>query len=453
VAVAFRAGSGGSNNAATTSLVPTLPTGTAVGDLTLIYVQCTNADVAYGAATGGWVKLAEHSNFLFTNLAGAIYGRVWTATPAAPTITFADGSNAGGAISWSAVSFLPGAGGTLDFDNVADPGKFTASGTSFAVNSRTAAASSVCSVIFSGQRSNTTGTATIASTTPTNWTQPTGVSKSTTFTATTAGNEQLGTNIFYRLAQSGAVAPGNVTINRDASSSIWHLLIVETLPTTNLTSLADATGTGTLTATTVPGGSRTAAFTGTGTLGLTQSKPAVTTTAGPSGSGVLSATTTARVSQSAALAGSGTLSGNAVAVSTASAALTGSGTLTGAQVPKPVTPAAFTGSGTLAATAASGVVAFYTGSGTLAAAQARLTVTTTPALSGSGALTAVRTPVIPSTAAMTGSGTLAASPTTVRRADLSGSGALAATTSRAMQRALLYEIVSGAWSPVTVTRL
>lgn len=231
MSVVLRAGTGGGSNTAVTSMVTNLPAGTAIGDLTMIFVECTNADVIYGAATGGWVKLAEHSNILNSNLAGAIYSRVWTTTPAAPTITFADGNNAGGMVSWSAISFSPGAGGTLVVDNATDGGKFFGSGTSFAINAKVANAAEVCSVVFAGQRSNTINSSTIVSSPSTGYTQPTGVSKGTTMTGTTVGtNENIGTNIFYRLAQSGTIAPAAYTVNRDASASDWHFLIAEVTP-------------------------------------------------------------------------------------------------------------------------------------------------------------------------------------------------------------------------------
>jgi chitinase len=109
-----------------------------------------------------------------------------------------------------------------------------------------ATASEVASVIFSGQASNTvTAGTTIGSTPPTNWIQPTGVSRGTTSSAF----ENIGTNILYRLAQSGTIAPGNVVLNRDGSSSIWHMLIKETVTSTHLTASAALSGSGALAAT------------------------------------------------------------------------------------------------------------------------------------------------------------------------------------------------------------
>jgi hypothetical protein len=105
-----------------------------------------------------------------------------------------------------------------------------------------ATASEVASVIFSGQASNTvTAGTTIGSTPPTNWIQPTGVSRGTT----SSTFENIGTNILYRLAQSGTIAPGNVVLNRDGSSSIWHILIKETVASTHLTASAALSGSGT----------------------------------------------------------------------------------------------------------------------------------------------------------------------------------------------------------------
>lgn len=244
MSVVFRAGSGGHSNTALTSFVPTLPTGTAIGDVTFIYVQCTNPDVVYGGATSGWVKLAEHQNSLGTDLAGVIYGKVWTTTPANPTVTFVDANGVGGAICWSAAAFSPGAGGTLSFDNVSDPGRFAGAGTSFPVNGRTPTASEVASVVFSGERSNTVNAATITGTLPADLTQPINVHKSTT----SGTFPNVGTNIGYRLGVTAAYTPGNITTNRDASSSVWHLMVTETAPPHPIVS-AKLTGKGALSTT------------------------------------------------------------------------------------------------------------------------------------------------------------------------------------------------------------
>jgi hypothetical protein len=133
VSVAFRAGSGGSNNATTTSFVPTLPTGTAVGDITLIFVECNNADVLYGAATSGWVKLAEHQNFIWTNITGVVYGIVWTDHPGRPDDLVQGRQQRGRRDLMVGRHLLPGRGRHPRLRQRGRPGNHTAPGTSFPV--------------------------------------------------------------------------------------------------------------------------------------------------------------------------------------------------------------------------------------------------------------------------------------------------------------------------------
>jgi hypothetical protein len=151
-------------------------------------------------------------------------------------------------------------------------------------------------------------------------------------------------------------------------------------------------GAGTLSVAATPAVSSSPALSGGGTLAVTARTPAVATTPALGGTGTLAVTArTPAVTTAPALGGTGTLNVSTGSAGSSSPALSGAGALTVARTPAFATTPSLAGTGTLTVTAllATSSPATFSGDGVLAAL-AQMAISTSLAFLGSGTLTAER---------------------------------------------------------------
>lgn len=220
------AASGGNQGATTaTSQAITLPTGTTTNDL-VYFVISIGATGVTGAAAAGWTLVT--TDLGATPAATAIVGyRTIQAGDLAPTVTW----TGAGKVAWSAIALAPASGKQAVHSGFATVLSGTTTATSRTPNSYAAGAASGASVILNAHRASATATTAIATTPPTNWTEPTTGDQSTSV-GNTSTTRQVSTEVSYRLAQTGTIAPGSEAVSPTSFSVVSHAFAVEQDPPT-----------------------------------------------------------------------------------------------------------------------------------------------------------------------------------------------------------------------------
>jgi hypothetical protein len=219
VALSLRAASGGQLVAATpVSQVVTLPAGTATNDI-VYFIVTVGAVITAPAATGWTLTLTTNATAIESTIVGY---RTIQAGDTSPTVTW----TTAGKVSWVAIALQPAAGTTavhIGYGTVLNTG---VTATSQTPNTYAAGTASGASVLLTGSRGSTNVATAVATTPPTNWTEPTNGDQSTA-TGTTAATQQIAAEVSYRLAQTGTITPGAQAITPTAFAIVHHAFAVE----------------------------------------------------------------------------------------------------------------------------------------------------------------------------------------------------------------------------------
>jgi hypothetical protein len=222
MALSFLAASGGQDAATEdTTVITTLPTGTAAGDITL-YLSVVGSSATW-QALANWTIEAQATNPNGTIHSAAVYSRIWSGTPAAPTFT----SSVAGKNAWVGITFRPGAGETPSLHAIATTLISTA-GTTATPNPTTSSDASAISLVFNSNRAQANGATGITQTpasTPNVYTEPTNGDQSTAV-GTTNALRQVGAHLAYRTGiGTGTIQPGAFTFNVSVIDIAFHLVI------------------------------------------------------------------------------------------------------------------------------------------------------------------------------------------------------------------------------------
>jgi len=424
VALTFTAGTPVESTGSVTSTTVTLPAGIGAGDYTIICVAM-NASSGTITTPAGWTNILASTATVNGSTSGkfAVFYRKWVSGDGSVAITTSSGR----------VGAVPirvqGADQTTFVDVTSSVSQLASAITVHTAPTITPTTGWLMNVFAA--RSATNGVF------MTPWgSLQSGLAKA----GETSGKATAATNAGILLTWQ-AVTPGVATGTRTASSPAtatgslaFSFSLKEAVTGQNEVASVSLSGSGTLSATSVPGYARSASLSGSGTLTATATRHTAIT-ANLSGSGTLTSTRTPAANASGTLSGSGTLTSTRVVGFTRTGTLSGTGALSGVGVPGYARTANLSGSGTLTSSTTPSVSrsASLSGSGTLSgtATQGGSAYSASVSLSGSGTLTGTSKPGYARSASLSGSGTLSGTAKAHKTAtgSFSSTGTLSASVS------------------------
>lgn len=220
MAIALRAASSDGTPLGTSWPI-TYPAGSAVGDYVFVVLGLGNAAGSFNTGPFGDMSLLSTD----TNSGDpggyytGLYGGLLTSTTG-PTITSTTSGNKG---AWVAIAF---SGTSLTLDGAVAKTINTVTNTSHTPPAKTATQASVVSILLHSARNSATGATGPTTTPPTNWTEPASGDVASS-AGTTSANRQVGCAVSYRLAQSGTITPGALTLSLTGFADLYHVLLYE----------------------------------------------------------------------------------------------------------------------------------------------------------------------------------------------------------------------------------
>lgn len=422
----------------TTGLTMVPPSGTAAGDLEIIWVLNKNSSVdptdPSGGAAGTWARIPSGSAEVGTGGDGVGTGRIritgwWRILATASTSTSITITGANRSLGGGMVYHLTGAGSwatpTASFGSDTDSST-TAFIALMAADLAAAVDEYVLSIgAFTAATALNGRSLTIPNSTQSRYDQ-------INSTGGSVGNE-IFTWTDQRVGMVGTQSGASTTGATSGVGTTGGAMQIRIGLSSGASQTADAalSGTGTLASSATNAKTADSALTGAGSLAATTtgSKPIDSSL---TGTGTLTATATPTRNADGALAATGSLSASATAAKQVTATAVATGTLTTTATGSKFVDAVLSGAGTLSASASSSktAAAALTSTGTLtASASVTSSSGVDGVLAGTGTLTTAATSIKPVAAVLAGAGSLTATAASTKGASaaLAGTGVLAAT--------------------------
>lgn len=223
MALSYRSSSAANNAGTTVSTVTvTLPTGWAANDI--IYIVCSVGSVYTSPVDpAGWT--VTHTTNSDSTGRTFLARREMTGGESNPVFSW----TTAGKTAWTAICVQPAAGQRAVHTGLAGP-TVNATATSHTSPAFAAGVVTGCSILLTGYRGGSNTATGVATTPPTNWTEPASNADTTTATGTTSALRQVAAWHAYRSGQTGTITPGAQTASITAVANLYHAFASEQPP-------------------------------------------------------------------------------------------------------------------------------------------------------------------------------------------------------------------------------